>query len=56
VPLKTEESKATLPLPRAAAVMLIEHKARSRQTGPRAFVFATSTGRALGQRNVMRAL
>jgi integrase len=28
VPLKTEESKATLPLPRATALMLLEHKAR----------------------------
>ena len=35
VELKTEESKATLPLPRPAALMLLEHKARSRHTGPR---------------------
>jgi integrase len=56
VPLKTDESKATLPLPRATALMLLEHKARSRTKGPRAFVFATSSGRPLGQRNVLRAL
>lgn len=56
VPLETDESRATLPLPRAAALMLLEHKARSMHTGPRAFVFATRTGRPLGQRNVLRAL
>jgi integrase len=56
VPLKTRESKATLPLPRAIAQMLLEHKARSSHTGGRAFVFATSSGRPLAQRNVLRAL
>lgn len=56
VELKTEEAKAVLPLPRSAATMLLEHKARSSHTGPRAFVFATRTGRPLGQRNVLRAL
>jgi integrase len=56
VELKTEESKATLPLPRSAALMLLEHKARSSHTGPRSFVFPTSSGRALGQRNTLRAL
>jgi hypothetical protein len=56
VPLKTEESKATLPLPRAAALMLLEHKARSLHTGPRSFVFATRTGKAISQRDVLRAL
>jgi integrase len=55
-PLKTDESKAVLPLPRSAAMMLLEHKARSPFTGPQAFVFATRTGRPLGQRNVLRAL
>ena len=54
VPLKTEESKATLPLPRWAALMLLEHRARSGHTGP--FVFATRSGRAIGQRNLLRAL
>jgi hypothetical protein len=56
VPLKTDESKATLPLPRSAALMLLEHKARSAHVGPQAFVFATRSGRPLGQRNVLRAL
>jgi integrase len=56
VELKTAESKATLPLPRSAALMLLEHKARSLHTGPRSYVFSTSTGRPLGQRNVLRAL
>lgn len=45
-----------LPLPRSAAVMMLEHKARSLHTGPRSFVFATASGRPLGQRNVLRAL
>jgi integrase len=57
VELKTDESKAILPLPRAAARMLLEHKARTpAPTGPRSYVFATRTGRPLGYRNVMRAL
>jgi integrase len=56
VELKTEEAKAILPLPRSAAFMLLEHKARSTHTGPRSFVFATNSGRPLSQRNVLRAL
>lgn len=36
--------------------MLLEHKARSEHTGPRSFVFATRTGRAISQRNALRAL
>ncbi len=56
VPLKTEESKATLPLPRATALTMLKHKARSRHTGPKAYAFATRSGRPLGQRNVLRAL
>jgi integrase len=57
VELKTEESKATLPLPRSAALMLLEHKARTAApTSPRSYVFGTRTGRPLGQRNVLRAL
>jgi hypothetical protein len=43
MPLKTEESMATLPLPRCAAFMLVKHRARSGHTGP--FVFATRSGR-----------
>jgi hypothetical protein len=56
VPLKTDESKATLPLPAATAVMMLEHRAHSACTGPRSFVFASRSGRALSQRNVLRAL
>jgi hypothetical protein len=36
--LKTEESRAVLPLPRSAALMMLEHKARSLHTGLRSFV------------------
>jgi integrase len=57
VELKTEESKATLPLPRASVRMLLEHKARTRApTTPRSYVFATRDGNPLGQRNLMRVL
>jgi integrase len=57
VELKTEESKATLPLPRSTALMLLEHKARTpAPTSPQSFVFAARTGRPLHQRNVLRAL
>jgi integrase len=56
VALKTEESKAVLPLPRSAAVMLLEHHERSANPSRRAYVFTTKTGRPLGQRNVLRAL
>jgi integrase len=57
VELKTEESKATLPLPRSVALLLLEHKARTpAPTSPRSFVFGTRNGSPLGQRNVLRAL
>ena len=57
VDLKTEESKATLPLPRSVAVMLLEHKQRTpAPTSPQSFVFGTRTGRPIHQRNVLRAL
>jgi integrase len=57
VELKTDESKATLPLPRASVRMLLEHKARTRApTTPRSYVFATRDGNPLGQRNLMRVL
>jgi integrase len=57
VPLKTEESKARLPLPRSTALMLLEHKARTpAPTTPRSFVFGTRNGGPLGQRNVLRAI
>src|SRR3954470_211883 len=57
VELKTDESKATLPLPRASVRMLLEHKARTRApTTLRSYVFATRDGKPLGQRNLMRVL
>jgi integrase len=43
-------------LPRPLAVMLARHKLPAADSSPRAFVFASRTGRALVQRNVMRAL
>jgi integrase len=54
--LKTEESQARLPLPRSLAIVLRAHRASSKYTGPKDFVFTTSTGRPLHQRNVLRAL
>ncbi|WP_084286191.1 tyrosine-type recombinase/integrase [Solirubrobacter soli] len=57
VALKTEESKATLPLPRSTALMLLEHKARTpAPISPRSYVFSTRIGRPIHQRNVLRAL
>lgn len=37
-------------------MILARHKLASHDTGPEAFVFATRSGRPLGQRNVARAL
>ena len=56
VELKTEESRRTVELPRSMALMLLEHLARSPRSGSGAFLFASRTGRALGQRNAVRAL
>ena len=54
--LKTEESRRTIELPRQLAAMLLRHRAASPySTGP-ALAFCSRTGRALGQRNVTRAL
>jgi integrase len=55
-PLKTDESRRELELPRSLAVMLAEHKARSLHSQELDFVFASRAGRALSQRNVLRAL
>jgi integrase len=59
VPLKTKAAKRTIEIPRSLAVMLAEHllttSDRRGGDGPR-FVFATSSGRALNQRNVSREL
>jgi integrase len=56
MPLKTEESWRTVEIPRELAVMLAAHKLASANTQSTGFVFATRSGRPLGQRNVIRAL
>ena len=58
VALKTEESKATLPLPRSTALMLLEHKARTPAPTGAARVRVRHADRAgrSHQRNVLRAL
>jgi integrase len=55
-PTKTGGSARAVPIPRELAVLLARHKLASRGAEPSAFVFATRSGRALGQRNVQRAL
>jgi len=55
-PTKTDGSARTVPIPAELAVLLSRHKAAAPATGPDDFVFATRTGRPLGQRNVARAL
>jgi len=55
-PSKKDSSVRTVPIPRELAVILAKHKLASRDSEPDAYVFATSTGRPLSQRNVGRAL
>ena len=55
-PSKTDGSARTVPIPPELAFILERHQRESRDTGPEAPVFATRTGRPLGQRNVARAL
>jgi integrase len=55
-PTKTDGSARTVPIPRELALILPWHKLASRDTRTNAFVFATCSGRPLGQRNVARAL
>jgi len=55
-PLKTEESRRTIEVPRSLAAMLARHKASSVHSQESDFVFATKSGRPLGQRNVTREL
>jgi integrase len=55
-PLKTSESRRTVEMPRALALMLVAHKLRSADATPEAFVFATRSGRPIQQRNVGLAL
>jgi integrase len=54
--LKTDAAERTIELPRQLAAMLLEHKAASPYKRPGQLVFCTRSGRALGQRNVLRAL
>lgn len=55
-PLKTDQSRRTVEISRELAVMLLKHKLASPLSDPSAFVFASRSGRALGQRNVSRVL
>jgi integrase len=55
-PLKTDESRRTVEIPRRLAVMLVAHKLKSDNTSPSTFVFATRSGTAIQQRNVGTAL
>jgi integrase len=55
-PTKTNGSARTVPIPKELALVLVRHKLAARNTGPESFVFATRSGRPLGQRNVARAL
>ncbi|HTX33338.1 MAG TPA: tyrosine-type recombinase/integrase [Solirubrobacteraceae bacterium] len=55
-PTKTNGSARTVPIPRELALVLARHKLAVADTGPDAFVFASRSGRPLGQRNVARAL
>lgn len=56
VALKTEESRRTVEIPRQLASLLLQHQAASLHSTSGAFVFATRSGRSLGQRNVLREL
>jgi integrase len=53
---KTDGSARTVPIPRELAIVFAKHKATAHDPHPEAFVFATRSGRPLGQRNVARAL
>ena len=56
VALKTDGSASVVPLTREVVRLLKEHKLRSRHTAPEDYVFATTTGRPLSQRNLFREL
>jgi integrase len=55
-PSKTAGSARTVPIPRELAVLLARHRKASQRTSPADFVFATRSGRPIGQRNVARSL
>jgi integrase len=56
VPMKTDGSARTVPIPQELAQILAEHKLRSTFVGDDDFVFATRSGRPFGQRNIARSL
>jgi integrase len=55
-PLKTDESRRVVEIPRQLAAMLNRHYLATSYSAVTDFVFCTSTGRALEQRNVNREL
>ncbi len=55
-PTKTDGSARTVPIPRELALILARHRRSAHDPPCEAFVFATRSGRPLGQRNVARAL
>ncbi|MBV9817407.1 MAG: tyrosine-type recombinase/integrase [Solirubrobacterales bacterium] len=55
-PTKTDGSARTVPIPRELALILARHMSATNDSRQEAFVFATCTGRPLGQRNVAREL
>lgn len=55
-PTKTSESARTVPIPARLAQILTDHRRRCTHLTPTDFVFATRSGRAISQRNTVRAL
>jgi integrase len=55
-PTKTDESARTIPIPGQLVRILLAHRNRCVYFAPSDFVFATSTRRAISQRNTVRAL
>jgi integrase len=55
-PTKTDESARTIPIPAQLARILVDHRSRCTHLEPPDFVFATRSGRAISQRNTVRAL
>ena len=55
-PTKTDESARTVPIPAQLAQILMDHRRTCTHLAPADFVFATRSGRAISQRNTVRAL
>jgi integrase len=55
-PTKTDESARTVPIPGQLAQLLVDHRSRCIHLEAADFVFATRSGRAISQRNTVRAL